>query len=392
MADPVHDLAEAPRTSRDPPRAETVGSLLRPPTLKQLFERAYSSHSSHVEPVLTEEERQIVTELNAVADDAIRDAVARQISAGLDVVTDGEMRRAHFANSLFDALGGIAENPTHYEFFGGTDIAPPPEPTARERLRLETNPLIREIEFMRGITEAPYKVTLLAPSAALFASVEFDPRAYSDRDAFVAHTVEILKEIVAGAVDAGVPYIQFDFPLYPGLVDPEKSGDLVQASGKDSDALLAAALSADAEILAGIPASVTTGLHICRGNFRSQWWSRGSLEPVAEAMFAELPFDRFLIEWEDTERQGDYSPLRFVSSGGPIVVMGLVSSKVGELETDEEILRRLDGASRYLDYAQLALSPQCGFASVWYGNKVTEEAQWRKLELVGRIAERVWGR
>jgi methionine synthase II (cobalamin-independent) len=377
---------------RNPPRAESVGSLLRPAPLREVFDRVYSPHVSHVASVLSDSERADLASIDAEADSAIRSAISKQIDAGLDVVTDGEMRRAHFANSLFDALGGVIENPNHYEFFGETDVAPPPEPMANERLSLATNPLVKEVAFLREATDYPFKVTLLAPSAALFASVEFNPEVYPSRVAFADHATSIVKEIAAGAIEAGVRYLQFDFPLYPGLVDPEKSGELLASAGLDRDALLSEALRLDAAVLEGIPESVTTGLHICRGNFRSQWWSEGSLEPVAERMFSELHYDRFLIEWEDTNRQGDYSPLRFVPSGGPTVVMGVISSKLEELESDDEIRRRLDVASRYLSYDQLALSPQCGFASVWYGNRISEQNQWRKLELVGRVADSVWGR
>lgn len=392
MSQPPHSTPAQPRLPRNPPRAESVGSLLRPPALKSLFERAYSRHVSHVARFLDAEERTLATQLETIADTAIRDAVNRQINAGLDVVTDGEMRRAHFANSLFDALGGIAENPAHYEYFAGDDpVAPPPEPLALERMWLVENPLIKEITFLESVTDYPYKVTILAPSAALYASVEFNEDVYPTRDAFVAHTVELLREIALGAVDAGARYVQFDFPLYPGLVDPDKSDDLLQAAGKDQDSLLSDALAADRAVVQGLPADVTVALHICRGNFRSQWWSKGSLEPVAERMFNELPFHRFLIEWEDTDREGDYRPLRFVPRNGPTVVMGVVSSKVPDLEREDEIMRRMDAAATYLDYDQLALSPQCGFASVWYGNKVSEEVQWAKLELIGRVAERIWG-
>lgn len=386
--------ADSPRETapRATPRAEGVGSLLRPKALKELFERTFANHATHSAAILSESERAVLAEIDAVADDAIREAIARQIAAGLDVVTDGEMRRAHFANSLYDALGGIVENRTHYEYFGDTDIAPPPEPIAQDRLSLARNPLIKEVRFLKKTTDFPSKVTLLAPSAALLASTEFNPEAYSDRLAFAKHSTEILKQIAAGAILAGLRYIQFDFPLYPGLVDPDIVGDELAASGLDFDDLLSEALALDAAVLEAVPDPVTTGLHICRGNFRSQWWSKGSLEPVAERMFAELPYDRFLIEWEDTGRQGDYSPLRFVPRGGPVVVMGLVSSKLERIESDDEIRRQLEAASRYLDYEQLALSPQCGFASVWHGNKITEDIQWRKLELVGRVADAVWGR
>jgi 5-methyltetrahydropteroyltriglutamate--homocysteine methyltransferase len=383
--------AEANGTRTATYRAEPVGSLLRPAPLKEMFERIFSSHSSHAVQVLDDVEREQLEQLEVLAEEAIRDAVARQISIGLDVITDGEMRRAHYVNSLFDALGGLGENEQPEYFAGGEGVAPPPEPTARQQLSIVDNPLARETAFLRELTDHPSKVTIQAPSSFYFPSSSYDSGVYGSRDEFVGHVVELSRELVGGAVGAGARYVQFDYPLYPALCDEEKRAELVAGLGEDAGSLLSKALAADNAVLEGLPASVTTGLHLCRGNFRSRWWAQGSLEPVAERMFGELRYDRLLVEWEDTEREGDYSALRFVPADGPVVVMGVVSSKVAELEPDEEILRRMDDASRYLDIDRLALSPQCGFASVWYGNELTEDEQWRKLELVTRTANKIWG-
>ena len=152
----------------------------------------------------------------------------------------------------------------------------------------------------------------------------------------------------------------------------------------------------DRRILEGIPDDVTTGIHFCRGNYRSRWLAQGSLEPLAERAFGELPYDVFLVEWDDTARQGDYSAARFLPKGDQIMVMGVISSKQRELETEDEIVRRIDDASKYLDPDQLAISCQCGFASGLYpaggsrGNETDDEIQWRKLELVGKVADRLW--
>jgi len=372
---------------RDVARAEPVGSLLRPPEIKELFQQIYAAHDSHVAVFLADKERESWAQLQRLADQAIRDTVKRQIEIGLDVVTDGEIRRAHFVNSLFDGLGGIVENPEYEDSERG--FSPPPDPQAAERLRLVSNPLVGESEFLSSITTHPWKITL--PAASNFYATQYSSAAYSSRDEFVGHVVELSRELVAGAVGAGARYVQFDYPLYPALCDAEKQAELVGALGEDAEALLGKALAADNAVLEGLPAGVTSGLHLCRGNFRSRWWAQGSLEPVAERMFGELRYDRLLVEWEDTEREGDYSALRFVPEDGPIVAMGVVSSKVPELESDEEILRRMDDAAQYLDMSRLAISPQCGFASVWYGNDLTEDDQWRKLELVTRTANKIWG-
>jgi 5-methyltetrahydropteroyltriglutamate--homocysteine methyltransferase len=382
----MSQMSDATRVSAVP-RAEPVGSLLRPHPLKDLFERIYANHDSHVAVFLADEERKSWAQLQRLADDAISDAVQRQVEIGLDVITDGEMRRAHFVNSLFDGLDGIVENPESEDDERG--FTPPPDPQAAERLRLVGNPLVEESKFLASLTDHPWKVTL--PAASNFYATQYGSGAYGSRDEFVGHVVELSRELVRGAVEAGARYVQFDYPLYPTLCDPEKRAELVSALGEDQESLLSKALAADNAVLEGLPAAVTSGLHLCRGNFRSRWWAQGSLEPVAERMFGELRYDRLLVEWEDIERQGDYSPLRFVPADGPIVVMGVISSKLPELESDDEILRRMEAAARYLDISRLAISPQCGFASVWYGNELSEDDQWRKLELVTRTANKIWG-
>jgi 5-methyltetrahydropteroyltriglutamate--homocysteine methyltransferase len=377
-------------TFRQPPRAESVGSLLRPEPIKRLFERAFARHESHVARLLDDEERAELAELDALADEAIRAAVARQIDAGLDVVTDGEMRRAHFVNSLFDALEGIADNPVKDYFAGDDEVGPPPDPLATERLRIVDNPMAREIAFLRSCADWPAKVAI--PAVSNFYMLQYQTDAYPSREDYVAHMGELTRQLVLGAIGAGARYIQFDFPLYPALADPEKRADLERELGMDAEAILSRAIDVDNAALHGLPPEVTTAVHMCRGNYRSRWWARGSLEPVAERMFNELLFDRFLVEWEDTDREGDYGPLRYVPMPGPTVVMGIVSSKLREVESEEEVMRRIDEAASLLDPDQLAISPQCGFASVWHGNDITEDIQWGKLELVGRVAERVWGR
>jgi 5-methyltetrahydropteroyltriglutamate--homocysteine methyltransferase len=376
---------------RVPARCEPVGSLLRPPRVKALFERIYSSHNSHVAALLSEAERPALAKLNSVADEAIRDAVARQIALGLDVVTDGEMRRAHYVNSLFDGLSGLAESDTREYFAGDDGVAPPPEPIAQQRVAVTSTPLAEEAAFLGAITDHPTKVAIQTPSSFLFPAARYGEAAYRSREAFVGDIVAVVRQLVGGAIAAGAHYIQFDYPLYPAMADPDKREELLASADGDFDAMFTKAIEADNAVLEDIPADITTALHVCRGNYRSHWWARGSLEPVAERMFSELRHQRFLVEWEDTDREGDYSPLRFVPPG-PIVVIGLVSTKVGTLESEDEILTRLDEAASHLDLGQLAVSPQCGFASVWHGNEITEDQQWRKLELVARVADRAWGR
>jgi 5-methyltetrahydropteroyltriglutamate--homocysteine methyltransferase len=315
--------------------------------------------------------------------------VQQQIDCGLDVVSDGEFRRWMFLNSFYDAVEGFATDRNEIEFTNARG-----EPvrlavhTIEDRLRRIDSPAAREAAYLASITAHPFKVAF--PAASLFAHpFGLETPAYSDVDQFVAHAIEIERGLIADAVGAGCGYVQLDFPLYPYLVD-ERWAERFRAAGHRIDELLDRAIAADRAILDGIPPEVTTGLHVCRGNYRSSWLCAGSLEPVAERMFSELPYDVFLVEWDDVAREGGYEPIRFVPEGRTMV-MGIVSSKVRELEAEEELLRRMDEASRFLPLEQLALSPQCGFASVVEGNELDEDAQWQKLELVGRVADRLWG-
>jgi 5-methyltetrahydropteroyltriglutamate--homocysteine methyltransferase len=192
-------------------------------------------------------------------------------------------------------------------------------------------------------------------------------------------------------VEAGGIYLQFDFPLYPYLVDPTWVASF-EARGHPVADLVDAAIAADTAVLAGIPDEVTVALHICRGNFRSSWMCEGSLERVAERVFGGLPYDAFLVEWDDLGRDGGFEPVRYLREGSTMV-MGILSTKTPVLEAEDDLLRKMDVAAGFVDGGmdRLAISPQCGFASVMVGNEIDEDTQWRKLELVARVADRLWG-
>jgi methionine synthase II (cobalamin-independent) len=369
-----------------------VGSLLRPPAIRQLFERIYAGKETQIATFVDEASAADLTRLNQLAEEAIRGVVRRQIDIGLDVVSDGELRRGVFENSLWEGLEGIGPNPRKMEFTDKTGeiISPPTTAMVTGRVRKVRSPAAEEASFLASITDFPFKVTLPAPSMLLFPETGLAEAAYRDRDEMVADMVGVYRELVADAVAAGARYVQFDFPIYPLLVDPHSRAALAEL-GEDADSLLTKAIAADAAVTEGVPDEVTVALHLCRGNYRSHWFLEGSLAPLAERMFAELPFDTFLFEWDDVGREGDYEPIRYVPPG-KIMVLGLVSTKVPELENDDDTVRRLEQASRYLPLDQLAISPQCGFASVWEGNLIDEDTQWRKLELVARVADRVWSR
>jgi 5-methyltetrahydropteroyltriglutamate--homocysteine methyltransferase len=384
-------MTAAAKAPRSPARAETVGSLLRPPRLRAAVEEFYDpGHSAALE----EERDRDRSDLTAVEDEAIRSAVQRQIDCGLDVVTDGEFRRWMYMNSFYDAVDGVRTGKTiAFRNDRGEDVRLNVHEIVR-RLTLVDSPGAREAAFMSEASAGHlFKVTFPAPSIfghPLTTVVGPEEDGYDSLDAFVMHAIEIERGLVAEAIAAGARYVQFDFPLYPYLVDPMWMARF-ESAGHSLDHVLDASLAADAAVLDGIPADITTALHICRGNYRSSWMCEGSLETVAERVF-RLPFDTFLVEWDDLGRDGGFEPIRFLRDDA-IMVMGIVSTKIRELEDEEDLVRRMEEAAGIVGgMDRLAISPQCGFASVMVGNDTDEDVQWRKLELVSRVADRLWGR
>jgi 5-methyltetrahydropteroyltriglutamate--homocysteine methyltransferase len=355
---------------RSPARAEVVGSLLRPQALLD------------------------GTATPAIVDDEVRAAVTRQIDLGLDVVTDGEFGRPAFTHSFYDAIEGIEPSPVPVRFrnAAGESVVYTGVPRISGRLRKVDSPLAREVDRLRAITDHPFKVSLPAASWFLPSAFFDQDGAYDSHDELLEDTLAIQRELIAEAIGAGARYVQLDFPSYVQLVDAGARKYAIERQGIDPDAFLAKALELDRRVIEGFPADVTFAMHICRGNFRSMWIYEGSLEPVAEAIFTELPYDVFLVEWDDPDRAGDYSALRHLPAGGPVAVLGLVSTKDGQVETRDALLREIERACAHADVGQLAISPQCGFASVAEGNALSAQAQWAKLEVVARVADEVWGR
>ncbi|HJV30333.1 MAG TPA: hypothetical protein VJ645_07435 [Gaiellaceae bacterium] len=377
---------------RRPARAEVVGSLLRPAVLRQAIDAFYErGHSA----VLTEEREKDRTALRELEDAAIRDVVRRQIDLGLDVVTDGEFRRWMFMNSFYDAVSGVRTGKTvtfrndrgeNVELAVHEIVAP---------LQQVDSPAAREAAFMTEATGGyPFKVTFPAPSIFLhpFTTVA---GAYGSVGEFAEAAIHIERQLIAEVLATTQEELdielQFDFPLYPYLVDPTWV-ERFEARGHPVADLVDAAIAADTAVLEGIPDGVTVALHICRGNFRSSWMCDGSLEPVAERVFGELPYDAFLVEWDDLGRDGGFEPVRYLRKGSTMV-MGIVSTKTPVLEDEDDLLRKMDVAAGFVGgMDRLAISPQCGFASVMVGNEIDEGTQWRKLELVAGVADRIWGR
>lgn len=371
------------------PRAEHVGSLKRSARLIAANEAVYAPGHVAVEDA---ERAHGLEELYAIAEEEARRVVQRQIDIGLDVVTDGEFRRYMFLNSLFDGITGFSSQVSKAKFKAADgSVIEWNMQYVVDRLEQVDSPAAREAAFMSNLTDRLYKITFPAGSFLALPynyKQEINGHAYRSHRQLVEHVVEIEKRMIADVVRAGCQYVQLDFPVYPFLCDPDWCSRM-ERHGYDWQQTLELAVWADREVISAIPDGVRTAIHVCRGNNQSRYVAEGALDPVAEALFS-LPYDSFLIEWENRERMGDYSALRYVPPGESIVVLGIISSKLPTLENRETLLRELDRAATHLDASRLALSPQCGFASTLKGNLVTEDDQWRKLELVVDTARRFW--
>lgn len=364
-------------------RVDQVGSLLRPEPVKHAL-------VEHLEGRLDE------AALRRHQDDAVRELVAAQEAIGLPVITDGEVRRLHFQESFADVRGmppwRLGDN-DYDELMRapaepGLDRKLIPRQPATERLQLVRNRPLSEYRFASLLTDRRVKVTLLGPhQIARGFTADAPDSAYRDLDDFLVDVVKVEREIVGGLVDAGCRYVQVDEPGFTLYVDPPSLADL-RDSGEDPDRFLGRAIEAANAMIAGFD-GVTFGLHVCRGNRAGHWHREGGYDAIAERLFTSLDHERLLLEY-DSDRAGGFEPLRFVPEG-KIAVLGLISSKTSELESRDFLIRRIEEATRYLPVEQLAISPQCGFASNAQGNPLTEAIQWRKLELMLETATRVWG-
>jgi 5-methyltetrahydropteroyltriglutamate--homocysteine methyltransferase len=367
--------------------AEHVGSLLRPQWLLDAREAREKGTLS-------------IGELRAAEDRAIAEHIALQQDAGLTVFTDGEARRESWRAGLMESLDGVVPVTRTMAWFRDGKQLPPEEvpsegvaASAKVTRKQELTGV--EADFMDAHAPGMFKITMI--SASMGAMI-WDPKVSAEVYPTSAHLIEDLVALQLEEIDSlvgshGVRWVQFDSLAYNRVFDPGKTDNV--RGGMSAGQLLDATVTVDARIVGAVKAAhpdVTVGMHICRGNFRSAYGGQGSYEPVAERLFNEVPVDRFLLEY-DTERAGGFEPLRFVPGGehGPTVVLGLVSTKVGELEDPDELCRRVEAAARYVPLENLALSPQCGFASGTVGNLITVDDQRRKLELVASTAARIWG-
>ena len=373
-------------------RADQVGSLLRPPEVIE-------AHARQAKGELSDEE------VKALEDKAILEALEMQYQVGIDVVSDGEIRRSGWSSDFTDAVEGYVPGAPalRLQWHGATAeviqqqaaAAPNTTPMGRiigQKLRQHRPLTGHETPFLKQHAGAPYKITL--PAASFVLTRGYKPgvtdQAYSSRKEALDDCARILQAEVRSLVEQGVPYIQLDNPHYPDYIDQSRVQQMLDL-GIDVQRALADDIEADNFVVSGFDrGDVTLAMHFCRGNGgRGGWHTEGGYDAIAEQVFGQLQYDTLLLEY-DSERAGTFEPLRFVPRGRT-VVLGLITTKSGELEPADLIVRRIEEASRYVDIDDLALSPQCGFASVAMGNPVTPEEQRRKLELVVEVARRVWG-
>ncbi len=363
--------------TRPPFRADHVGSLLR---------------SSELKEARAQRERGEITaeQLKSVEDSAIIALIAKQAEAGLRSATDGEFRRAMWHFDFLERLDGCEP------YTPDTGIAFKGTATKAKGVRVvgklgfSTHPMLDHFRFLRDhTTAATPKITIPSPSVLHFRGGRkaISEAVYPNLDDFYSDLGAAYNRAVHAFAHEGCRYLQLDETNLAYLCDPEQRA-LVRARGEDPDQLPATYARMINAAIAGRPADMAITMHLCRGNFRSSWIAQGGYEPVAEILFNEIGVDGYFMEY-DTDRAGGFEPLRFVPKG-KTVVLGLVTSKTGELEPKDEIKRRIDQASRYLDLDQLCLSPQCGFASTEEGNLLTYGQQWAKLARIVEIANEVW--
>ena len=361
-------------------RAEHIGSFLRPPELLE------ARSNPALDPA----------ELRVLEDRHIQRVVTRQKELGFEIFTDGELRRRNFMSDFTDAVAGFDMSGATARAWqaGDNDNAPVSRVAGivNAKLRQVRRLTGHELNFM--LQHSPGSIKMTLPSATQFPAIAFrrgvSDRVYKDHSELLWDIVAIMKSDLAQLSQEGVNYIQIDAPRYSYYIDPKWREWIRAEMQVEPSVLLAESIRADNACLdAARRSSVTVGLHLCRGNNRSHWYAEGGYDAIAEMLFGSLNVDRFLLEYDD-HRSGTFAPLRFVPPG-KTVVLGLISTKRPQLENGDALMRRIQQATQYVPLEQLALSPQCGFASTMEGNLLTEDEQWAKMRLVVETARRVWG-
>ena len=364
--------------SRAPFRADQVGSLLRPETLK-------TARAEHQAGAITDDQ------LRAVEDAEIRKIIAKQEEVGLQAVTDGEFRRAWWHFDFLKKLDGVEgfQAASGIQFHGIQTRAEGLRVTGR--VDFSGHPMIEHFKFLKANTKVVAKMTIPSPSVLHFRGgrKEISSQIYPELDAFFDDLGRAYRKAVRAFYDAGCRYLQLDDTAWAMICDPNER-EQSKGRGDDPDKLPPIYTRMTNEVLKEKPADMAITMHSCRGNFRSTFIASGGYEFVAEQLLGNTNLDGYFLEY-DTERAGGFEPLRFFPKGEKQLVLGLVTSKCGKLESRDEFKKRIEEATKFAPLDQFCLSPQCGFASTEEGNVLTEDEQWAKLAFVVEVAKEVWG-
>jgi len=365
----------------NPPfRADHVGSLLRPPALIEARRQQQAGAISKAE-------------LRQIEDTHIRDVVKKQQDVGLKSVTDGEFRRTFFHIDFLERLEGVTVSggiETKFHSRAGVIDFAPPSLSVTGKLRHVTDIQTPDFEFLASVTTQTPKVTIPSPTMVHFRGGRktIDIHAYPDMDEFFADLAQCYRDEMNSLYRAGCRYLQMDDTNLAYLCDPKLRAG-ARERGLDPDHLPRDYAALINSVIDGRPKDLTIAVHLCRGNFKSAWVAEGGYEPVAEVLFNELNVDGYFLEYDD-ERAGDFRPLRFVPKH-KTVVLGLVTTKVGALESRDGLITRIKEAAQFMPLENMCLSPQCGFSSTVEGNQISEAEQWAKLRLIVDVAREVWG-
>lgn len=358
-------------------RAEVIGSMLRPQVLLDAQQHEKEGKISH-------------GQLVAIEDTVIKEAVAIQEKAGVDIVTDGEMRRPVFCHNFVQAVEGfkwdIPGNTVIWFDMKGNKIVDPVTVGVVKKLKKIHDISVDEFSFLRGITKKEIKITIPSPTMmTYYFAPGISNKIYKNPLEFLEEVTEILQESVAELQRMGVTYIQIDAPEFGMLLDPIQQ-EWFKNKGFNPNKLITEGVKMINKVIENFTG--TTGLHICRGNDKNRFMARGGYEKIAKFVFANAKVDRLLLEF-DSDRAGDFAPLRFVPND-KVVVLGLISTKTSILEKEKDIMKRIQEAAKFVPLDHLALSTQCGFASVAKGNNLSLTDQKKKLKLVSTVARKVW--
>ncbi len=368
-----------------PYRADHVGSLLRPDHVHQARVRY---HAERLGP----DGFTTCDELKAIEDEAVRDMVAMQESVGLQAVTDGEMRRSFWHYDFMGALTGLelVERDTGVQFHGMK--LRPIFPTITARLDFpDDHPMLDHFRYLASVTSVQPKISIPGPSACHFRTAPEDiaPPEYEDAEVLFSDLAKTYNKAVHAFYDAGCRYLQMDDIFFAYLCDPKHRAEKA-AQGIDPDWLISKYAQTMHDAIDDRPDDMVIAMHLCRGNFQSTWAAEGAYDPAADAVFNQTGIDVYFMEY-DSERAGGLEPLRLLPKGKKRVLPGFITTKTPGLESIDDLKARFEEASKYADIDQLGIAPQCGFASTEEGNKLTADDQQRKLELVVRVAEEIWG-